>query len=195
MKITVPVYHLNQDAEPEKIGDIIWDRETVRGDPPGNTLELIIRGPVWLPRRRLFVCRQRAGKVCAEPAVDVSRLVLLVRETSRARGRVQRAISCQKNCRPTMKPIESWYKGHRFRSRLEARWAVFFDALQFRWEYEPQGYVLPNTGCYLPDFKVILPNEEIIYCEINHGEADDFDDDEVRKLRFEHGESPWGRKT
>jgi hypothetical protein len=56
-----------------------------------------------------------------------------------------------------MKPIETWYKGHRFRSRLEARWAVFFDALQFRWEYEPQGYVLPNTGCYLPDFKVILP--------------------------------------
>jgi hypothetical protein len=46
MKITVPVYHLNQNAEPEKIGDIIWDGETVRGDPPGNTLELIIRGPV-----------------------------------------------------------------------------------------------------------------------------------------------------
>lgn len=28
-----------------------------------------------------------------------------------------------------MKAIETRYKGYRFRSRLEARWAVFFDAL------------------------------------------------------------------
>ena len=27
-----------------------------------------------------------------------------------------------------IKPIETHYKGYRFRSRLEARWAVFFDA-------------------------------------------------------------------
>lgn len=29
---------------------------------------------------------------------------------------------------PTIKPIETRYKGCRFRSRPEARWAVFFDA-------------------------------------------------------------------
>ena len=29
----------------------------------------------------------------------------------------------------TAKAIETRYAGHRFRSRLEARWAVFFDAL------------------------------------------------------------------
>ena len=29
----------------------------------------------------------------------------------------------------TIKPIETVYNGYRFRSRLEARWAVFFDAL------------------------------------------------------------------
>ena len=27
-----------------------------------------------------------------------------------------------------IKAIETYYKGYRFRSRLEARWAVFFDA-------------------------------------------------------------------
>jgi hypothetical protein len=39
-----------------------------------------------------------------------------------------------------MKPIETRYKGYRFRSRLEARWAVFFDAVGEGWEYEKEGY-------------------------------------------------------
>ncbi len=39
-----------------------------------------------------------------------------------------------------MKAIETRYAGCRFRSRLEARWAVFFDALGIPWEYEPQGF-------------------------------------------------------
>ena len=51
-----------------------------------------------------------------------------------------------------MRVIETEYKGYRFRSRLEARWAVFFDACGVRWEYEPEGYVLHNGQCYLPDF-------------------------------------------
>jgi len=50
-----------------------------------------------------------------------------------------------------MKAIETYYAGHRFRSRLEARYAVFFDRLGICWEYEPQGYQLPS-GPYLPDF-------------------------------------------
>lgn len=49
--------------------------------------------------------------------------------------------------------IETRYQGYRFRSRLEARWAVFFDALGLRWEYECEGFELPS-GRYLPDFKV-----------------------------------------
>jgi len=51
-----------------------------------------------------------------------------------------------------MKAIETEYKGYRFRSRLEARWAVFFDACGVRWEYEPEGYMLDNGLSYLPDF-------------------------------------------
>jgi len=50
-----------------------------------------------------------------------------------------------------IKAIETPYKGYRFRSRLEARWAVFLDAAQIKWEYEKEGYELP-AGWYLPDF-------------------------------------------
>lgn len=52
----------------------------------------------------------------------------------------------------TIQAIETRYKGYRFRSRLEARWAVFFDHLGIEWEYEPQGYVLSDGSTYLPDF-------------------------------------------
>jgi hypothetical protein len=49
--------------------------------------------------------------------------------------------------------IETSYAGCRFRSRLEARWAVFFDSLGIEWLYEPQGYTLgPDAKPYLPDF-------------------------------------------
>lgn len=47
--------------------------------------------------------------------------------------------------------IETQYKGYRFRSRLEARWAVFFDTMGIEWRYESEGYRLPS-GYYLPDF-------------------------------------------
>jgi hypothetical protein len=29
----------------------------------------------------------------------------------------------------TLRPLETLYNGYRFRSRLEARWAVFFEAM------------------------------------------------------------------
>lgn len=54
-----------------------------------------------------------------------------------------------------IKPIETIYKGYRFRSRLEARWAVFFDSLGVKYEYEPEGFELPGVGAYLPDFRVM----------------------------------------
>lgn len=56
----------------------------------------------------------------------------------------------------TIKAIETRYKGYRFRSRLEARWAVFFDALGLKWDYEPEGFELA-AGRYLPDFRVEYP--------------------------------------
>lgn len=55
----------------------------------------------------------------------------------------------------TIKAIETVYKGYRFRSRLEARWAVVFDTLGVKWEYEKEGFNLDPEGAgfyYLPDF-------------------------------------------
>lgn len=51
-----------------------------------------------------------------------------------------------------IKPIETVYGGYRFRSRLEARWAVFFETLNVPCEYEREGYDLGDAGWYLPDF-------------------------------------------
>jgi len=51
----------------------------------------------------------------------------------------------------SIKAIETKYKGYRFRSRLEARWAVFFDALDLEWEYEKEGFDMDGIW-YLPDF-------------------------------------------
>lgn len=53
-----------------------------------------------------------------------------------------------------MKAIETVYNGYKFRSRLEARWAVFFDALGVKYEYEPEGLQLDDGTKYLPDFKI-----------------------------------------
>lgn len=59
-----------------------------------------------------------------------------------------------------MKAIETTYKGYKFRSRTEARWAVFFDSLGLQWEYEPEGFDLGSGVRYLPDFKVFYPGRE-----------------------------------
>jgi len=83
-----------------------------------------------------------------------------------------------------IKPIETVYNGYRFRSRLEARWAVFFDAAGIKYEYEPEGYIIPctyhgrhiddpncnelETDVYLPDF--YLPNFDI-YAEVKGSDA------------------------
>jgi len=53
--------------------------------------------------------------------------------------------------------IETRYAGCRFRSRLEARWARFFDAAEIEWKYEPEGFELDGVR-YLPDF--YLPSSE-----------------------------------
>lgn len=65
-----------------------------------------------------------------------------------------------------IKAIETIYNGHRFRSRLEARWAVIFDALGIEWQYESQGFQCggrvsgaEQNWAYLPDFW--LPKEKL----------------------------------
>lgn len=73
-----------------------------------------------------------------------------------------------------IKPIQTFYHGCHFRSRLEARWAVFFDALNIQWEYEPEGFDIDGIK-YLPDFKLHnmygrcsddSPNQDILWVEV-----------------------------
>lgn len=52
----------------------------------------------------------------------------------------------------SIKVINTRYDGHLFRSRVEARWAVFFNELGWQYEYEKEGYDLGNGVWYLPDF-------------------------------------------
>ena len=48
-----------------------------------------------------------------------------------------------------MQGIPTLYRSIRFRSRLEATWARFFDRLGWRWQYEP--FDLPG---WIPDFVI-----------------------------------------
>lgn len=50
-----------------------------------------------------------------------------------------------------MQPIETEYRGTTFRSRLEARWAVFFDEMDIGWLYEGKTFQT-EFGTYTPDF-------------------------------------------
>jgi hypothetical protein len=56
----------------------------------------------------------------------------------------------------TRNSIPTPHGGLIFRSRAEARWAIFFDHLGLKWEYEAQGF---NTDgeWYLPDFLIFAP--------------------------------------
>ena len=49
----------------------------------------------------------------------------------------------------THKAIPTKYTGHTFRSRLEARWAAFFDVCEWDWEYEPV-----DLDGWIPDFRL-----------------------------------------
>lgn len=51
-----------------------------------------------------------------------------------------------------LRAIETTYNGYRFRSRAEARFAVFMDALSVRYRYEPEGHPVGPGLAYLPDF-------------------------------------------
>jgi hypothetical protein len=66
---------------------------------------------------------------------------------------------------PVVAAIETRYAGCRFRSRLEARWAVVLDAAGFRWEYEPEGFETPY-GHYLPDFRIHISPTEMWWLEV-----------------------------
>lgn len=61
----------------------------------------------------------------------------------------------------TMKPVEVFYRGFRFRSRLEACWAAFFDLCKWPWEYEPADF-----DGWFPDFVLLGEKGNRIFVEV-----------------------------
>ena len=56
--------------------------------------------------------------------------------------------------------IPTEYNGIQFRSRLEAKWATFFDLLNWSWEYEPVDF----SG-WIPDF-LITSSDKRLFIEV-----------------------------
>jgi hypothetical protein len=79
-----------------------------------------------------------------------------------------------------VKSIDTFYNGNYHRSRLEARWAVFFNELGVKYQYEPEGFQNEKGEKYLPDF--FLPDtflrdeDKGVYLEIK---PDSFDRDDI----------------
>lgn len=57
--------------------------------------------------------------------------------------------------------IETVYSGCRFRSRLEARWAAFFDLCGWRWVYEPVDF-----HNWFPDFALVGDKGNHVFVEV-----------------------------
>ncbi|MFA4834935.1 MAG: hypothetical protein WC749_02520 [Dehalococcoidia bacterium] len=72
-----------------------------------------------------------------------------------------------------MKAIATVFKGIKLKSRLEADTAYLIDGLGYKWQYEPQSYLLESGIHYWPDF-YIPELKLIIECrgyETDKGEA------------------------
>jgi len=59
-----------------------------------------------------------------------------------------------------IKAIPTMYKGIQFRSRLEAKWASFFDLMNWKWQYEPCDF-----NGWIPDF-AIYGSKQTTYVEV-----------------------------
>lgn len=83
-----------------------------------------------------------------------------------------------------IRAIPTIYRSRRYRSRLEARWAVMFDLLKWKYEYEPY-----DLDGWIPDF-ALFGDEEILVEAKPHGLRERFTEKEIEKIRraTEHDE-------
>jgi hypothetical protein len=77
-----------------------------------------------------------------------------------------------------IQPIDTNYNGYRFRSRLEARWAIFFDCVGLNYGYEVEGFEF-NGRRYLPDFYLPLTR---CFVEVKPVRSSEDNPDMVRAL-------------
>ena len=82
-----------------------------------------------------------------------------------------------------IRPRPTEYDGHRFRSRLEARWAVFFNEMGWKYYYELDDLMVEYEGeimRYLPDFYVIIEDDHKAFIEVKGPRMTDRDKMKVR---------------
>lgn len=77
------------------------------------------------------------------------------------------------------KLLETEYNGITFKSRLKARWAVYFDNVGIKYMYEPKNYSLREEITYLPDF--YFP-DFVCFAEVKAGYMDGGEIDKAVKL-------------
>lgn len=83
---------------------------------------------------------------------------------------------------------DTMYNGYKFRSRLEARWAIFFDKLGWQWEYEIKDFMLPS-GRYLPDF--FFPDIDV-WAEVKPKQLDEVELQKCKELSIHVNEVSQG---
>lgn len=117
---------------------------------------------------------------------DPPKPIVNVREPS-----ATRTYLTEKDAGSGIKPIPTKYHGVLFRSRLEARYAVLFNELGLKWEYEAQGFDLEKLGWYLPDFRVEGDSGKRYFIEIKPIPLTDEEENKVKALQGcppEHGD-------
>ncbi len=91
-----------------------------------------------------------------------------------------------------LKAIPTHFAGNYFRSRLEARWATFYQELGIVYEYEREGYDLDGVP-YLPDFW--LPKQDC-FVEIKGETPSKEEEDKATRLSVASGKNVyifWGQ--
>lgn len=78
----------------------------------------------------------------------------------------------------SVEAIQTEYGGNLYRSRLEARWAYFFDLTGIKYQYETEGFQTGSGLRYLPDF--YLPEHDA-YVEVK-GSLEQYHKDLGNKL-------------
>ena len=121
------------------------------------------------------------AKQCAKPNLD-DVFDEIDREYARA-SRSSRGARSPKGAKYAA--IPTMYAGVQFRSRLEARYAAYFDLLEWDWQYEPF-----DLNGYIPDFYVVrgpLDTEDLF--EIKPATA--IDDPEIAAAQAKIDNSGW----
>lgn len=106
-------------------------------------------------RGRKAPSRKKAAPAKKGPAPSTRRKAPAAKRPAAAKKKAPATRSRPRSKTASVRPLaaqECSYSSVTFRSQLEARWAVFFDALAIDWDYEPCHYPIGDDLGYLPDF-------------------------------------------